>query len=221
MAKFAVVFDMDGVIADNMFYHRKAWEKFFQKYNPDMDIDEFIQHLGKPNKDLLTMLFGNTMTAEKIKDLGKEKEALYRKIYAPEVAPLPGFIPFLRSLKKTGVKTAVATAAPKDNLDFLLEHIDMKEKFEALIDVSEVTKGKPDPEIYLKAAEKLDFLPESCLVFEDSLAGIQAARNAGMKVIGVATTNPPEKLQHTDLVIHDFTEISLEKIFALMTPQTS
>lgn len=132
------------------------------------------------------------------------------------MAPLPGFIDFLRSLKKNHIKTAVATAAPKVNLDFLLEHIDLRNDFDVLIDDSEVDKGKPDPEIYLKAAERLGFSPELCLVFEDSLAGIQAAINAGIKVIGVTTTNPPENMQNTNLVIKDFTEINMTRITELM-----
>ena len=132
------------------------------------------------------------------------------------MAPLPGFIDFIRSLKENHIKTAVATAAPKVNLDFLLEHIDLRNDFDVLIDDSEVDKGKPDPEIYLKAAEKLGFSPELCLVFEDSLAGIQAAINAGIKVIGVTTTNPPENMQNTNLVIKDFTEINMTRITELM-----
>ena len=110
----------------------------------------------------------------------------------------------------------MATAAPKVNLDFLLEHIDLRNDFDVLIDDSEVDKGKPDPEIYLKAAERLGFSPELCLVFEDSLAGIQAAINAGIKVIGVTTTNPPENMQNTNLVIKDFTEINMTRITELM-----
>ena len=132
------------------------------------------------------------------------------------MAPLPGFIDFIRSLKENHIKTAVATAAPKVNLDFLLEHIDLRNDFDVLIDDSEVDKGKPDPEIYLKAAERLGFSPELCLVFEDSLAGIQAAINAGIKVIGVTTTNPPENMQNTSLVIKDFTEINMTRITELM-----
>ena len=158
----------------------------------------------------------NKITEEEIWALGEEKEALYREIYAPDVAPLPGFIDFVRSLKENHIKTAVATAAPKVNLDFLLEHIDLRNDFDVLIDDSEVDKGKPDPEIYLKAAERLGFSPELCLVFEDSLAGIQAAINAGIKVIGVTTTNPPENMQNTNLVIKDFTEINMTRITELM-----
>lgn len=215
-APFAVIFDMDGVIVDNMPYHRKAWAKFFEMYDPPMILEDFIQHMGKSNEDLLTILFGRKITEEEIRSLGGKKEALYREIYNPDVAPLPGFIDFLKVLKKNHVKTAVATAAPKVNLDFLLEHIDVRNDFDVLIDDSEVDKGKPNPEIYMKAAKRLGFPPECCLVFEDSLAGIQAAINAGMKVIGVATTNPPEKMLNTDLVIKDFSEISMNRITELM-----
>ncbi len=211
-APFAVIFDMDGVIVDNMPYHRKAWEIFFEKYDPPMILEDFLPHMGKSNEDLLTVLFGNKIKEEEIRSLGEEKEALYREIYAPEVAPLPGFIDFLRSLRENHVKTAVATAAPKVNLDFLLDHIDLRNDLDVLVDDSEVNKGKPDPEIYLKAAERLDHPPELCLVFEDSLAGIQSAINAGMKVVGVTTTNPAQKMQSTNLVIKDFTEIDMDKI---------
>jgi beta-phosphoglucomutase family hydrolase len=215
-APFAVIFDMDGVIVDNMPYHKKAWAEFFERHNPPMILEDFIQHMGKSNEDLLTVLFGKKITEDEILSLGEEKEALYREIYAPEVKPLQGFVDFLRSLKNNHVKTAIATAAPKVNLDFLLEHIDVRDDFDVLIDDSEVNKGKPDPEIYLKAAQRLDYPPELCLVFEDSLAGIQAAINAGMKVIGVATTNPPEKIQRAELVIKDFTEIDLDRITEMM-----
>jgi beta-phosphoglucomutase len=211
-APFAVIFDMDGVIVDNMPYHRRAWTEFFERHNPPMTLEDFIPHMGKSNEDLLTVLFGRKITEDEIRSLGEEKEALYREIYAPDVAPLPGFMDFLRSLKINHVKTAVATAAPKANLDFLLEHIDLRKSFDILIDDSEVKKGKPDPEIYLKAAKRLDYAPELCIVFEDSLAGVQAAINAGMKVIGVTTTNPPEKMQKAKLAIKDFTEIDIDRI---------
>lgn len=220
-APFAVIFDMDGVIVDNMPYHKKAWAEFFAKYDPPMILEDFIQHMGKSNEDLMTLLFGAKLTWEQIRSLGEEKEALYREIYAPYVVPLPGFIDFLKELKKNHVKTAVATAAPKVNLDFLLTHIAVRNEFDVLIDDSEVKKGKPNPEIYLKAAVKLDYRAEHCLVFEDSLAGIQAAKNAGMKVIGVATTNLPERMQNTDLVIRDFTEISMDKIAELLDVGTA
>jgi beta-phosphoglucomutase-like phosphatase (HAD superfamily) len=110
------------------------------------------------------------------------------------------------------VKTAVASAAPKVNVDFVFEKTGLRPYFDVSIDANDVTRGKPDPEIYLKTAEKLNCSSEACLVFEDSMPGIQAGRNAGMKVIGVATSHPAETLKDTEFVIKDFTEINFKTV---------
>ena len=210
------IFDMDGVIVNNMRYHRKAWEIFFEKYHPGLSLEKFMQHFGRTNRDLLKLLFGEGLSPEDAARYEAEKEAIYRRIYASDIMPTRGFVEFLEDLKRKGMKTAVATSAPKENLEFVFKHIDVRGYFDVLLDASEVTRGKPDPEIYLRAAEKLGCRPADCLVFEDSLAGVEAARNAGMKVVGLATTNPPEKLRRTDMIIKDFSEMSVERTFALV-----
>jgi beta-phosphoglucomutase len=208
----AVIFDMDGVIVDNMEYHKKAWKIFLKKYAPDIDVEEFSEHFGKVNKDLLKIVFQREISDEEESRFGEEKEALYREIYAEDVAPTGGLVDFLQELKENSVKTAVASAAPKVNVDFVFEKTGLRQYFDVSIDATDVTRGKPDPEIYLKAAEKLNCLPEACLVFEDSMPGIQAGRNAGMRVIGVATSHPADKLKDTEFVIRDFTEINFETV---------
>jgi beta-phosphoglucomutase family hydrolase len=207
---YAAIFDMDGVIVDNMKYHKKAWEMFLKKHVPGMDVEEFSKHFGKVNKDLLKIVFKREVSKEEESRLGEEKEALYREIYADDISPVEGLVGFLKELNENGVKAAVASAAPKINVDFVFEKTGLRQYFDVSIDANDVTHGKPDPEIYLKAAEKLNCLPEACLVFEDSIPGIQAGRNAGMKVIGVATSHPAEKLIDTELVIMDFTEINMD-----------
>lgn len=206
--KSAVIFDMDGVIVDNMKYHKRAWGMFLKKYAPDMDVEEFSKHFGKVNKDLLKIVFQRKISDEEESRFGEEKEALYREFYAEDVAPTDGLVEFLQDLKENSVKTAVASAAPKVNVDFVFEKTGLRPYFDASIDANDVTRGKPDPEIYLKTAEKLNCPPEACLVFEDSVPGIQAGRNAGMKVIGVATSHPADKLKDTEFVIRDFTEVN-------------
>ncbi|NIN00056.1 MAG: beta-phosphoglucomutase family hydrolase [candidate division Zixibacteria bacterium] len=208
----AVIFDMDGVIVDNMKYHKKAWELFLMKYAPDMDGEEFSENFGKVNKDLLKIVFQREVTDEEESRFGDEKEALYRELYAEDIAPTDGLVEFLHELKENSVKTAVASAAPKVNVDFVFEKTGLRQYFDVSIDANDVTRGKPDPEIYLKTAEKLNCPPEACLVFEDSMPGIQAGRNAGMKVIGVATSHPADKLKDTEFVIKDFTEINFKTV---------
>lgn len=212
---FAVVFDMDGVIVDNMQYHKKAWEMFLQKYAPEIELLEFTRHFGKTNKDLLKIIFKQDISSADEIRLGEEKEALYRKLYAQDIAPVNGLSDFLRILKKNQVKTAVATASPEANVDFVFKNVELRKYFDAVIDASDAKKGKPDPEIYLKAAHEIACPPASCLVFEDSFPGIQSAINAGMKVIGVTTSHPPEILKKTEFNINDFTEISFAKIKSL------
>jgi beta-phosphoglucomutase family hydrolase len=204
----AVIFDLDGVIVDNMRYHKKAWEIFIRKHAPGLKIEDVAQHFGKTNDDLMSFIFGRRMTAEEVGPWSEEKEGLYREIYAQDMAPLPGLLKLLKRLKKKGIRTVIATSAPKENADFVLDGLNIRSWFDAVVDASEVKKGKPDPEIYLKAAQKVGCLPEACVVFEDSLPGIDAGRSAGMKVIGVATTLPQDKLKDTELVIRDFREIT-------------
>ncbi len=208
----AVIFDMDGVIVDNMKYHKRAWEMFLKKYAPDMDVEEFSKHFGKVNKDLLKIVFQREVSDEEVSRFGDGKEALYRALYAEDVAPTGGLVDFLQELRENSVKTAVASAAPKVNVDFVFEKTGLRSYFDVSTDANDVTRGKPNPEIYLKTAEKLNCPPEACLVFEDSVPGIQAGRNAGMKVIGVTTSHPADKLKDTEFVIKDFTEINLKTV---------
>ena len=200
---------MDGVIVDNMKYHRKAWEIFLSKYSPDLNVAEFSRNFGKANQDLMTIVFDREVSLEEAGSLGEEKEALYRRLYTGKVKPIPGLEKFLKTLKKSRKKIAVASAAPRKNVDFVLDALKFRKYFDAVVDADDVQKGKPDPEIYLKVADAVGCKPRSCLVFEDSFPGIQSALNAGMRVIGVKTTYSSKELQNTEKVIEDFTEVDL------------
>lgn len=212
---FAVIFDMDGVIVDNMRYHKLAWEMFLRKYAPEIDIREFSRHFGKTNQDLLKLVFKKEISSADATRFGEEKETLYRRLYAPDIKPVKGLSDLLKRLKRDKVKTAVATASPKANVDFVFKHVKLLKYFDSVIDAADAKKGKPDPEIYLKAAHMIASPRDMCLVFEDSFPGVQAAVNAGMKVIGVTTSHPPEVLKNTEFNIKDFTEISFNQISSL------
>ena len=214
----AAIFDMDGVISDNMGYHTRAWELFIRKHAPHLGIGDVTPHYGKTNADLMSFVFGRPLTPEEVERYGEEKESLYRGLYAGNMTPLPGLLDLLKGLRKQGVRTAVATSAPKSNVDFLLDGLEIRECFDLVIDAAGIKKGKPNPEIYLKSAHELGCRPSSCVVFEDALAGIEAGRRAGMKVVGVATTLPEGRLSQADLVIKDFTEITVPQLIKLAYP---
>lgn len=214
--RIAVLFDMDGVLVDNHEFHYKAWMKFGEKYNVPITRERFLSFFGSSAREAIKNIFEKDMPFEQVRKYASEKEDIYREIYKPHLKLIKGVKEFLNLLKQENIPTAVATSAPLVNAEFVLNEGKIADLFDTIVHDAHFKHGKPDPEVYLKAAEKLNFDTSECIVFEDSHQGIEAARNANMKVIGVATTNPPELLQHTDKVINDFTEIKLEDIYKIM-----
>jgi len=218
-APFSAVFDMDGVIVDNRAYHFQAWEAFSEAHGLPFDPAYFRDHLfGRVNRDILRGLFNKELPKDIARAYAVEKEALYRKFYTDHVKPARGLIHFLRELRAAGIPTAVATAAPRPNLDLVLDEAELRSYFDALIDISAVKKGKPAPDLYLKAAEALGAAPERCIAFEDSHPGIASALAAGMRVIGITTAHTPDELGPVHLVIESFEEISIDRLQALLGP---
>lgn len=207
---------MDGVLVHNMEFHKQAWQAFCQKYAPEVQQDEFHTHFGKVNRDLLAWVFNRPLSESEIKDYAEEKEEIYREIYTPHIKLAENLRDVLTELKIRNFTLAVGTSAPPENLHFVLEKTRTARFFSALVDESMVKNGKPKPDIYLKAAHFLGVSPKQCIVVEDSPAGIQAARNAGMKVVGIASTHTPEKLNGTDLTIKNFSEWKTQKIDQLL-----
>jgi len=209
---------MDGTLVDNTPYHFKSWQVLFEKYNlGQLSIDTYHQEIsGIPIMDTLKRLFPDD-NQEQLQALLKEKEGLYKTLYAPFAAPINGLENFLTELKNARVKMAMASSATVDDINFILSHVPIRDDFNAIIDGSRVSKSKPNPQIFLKAAEELNARPEDCVVFEDSIAGIKAANAAGMKVVGITTGNTADKLQPSNLVITDYTDLNLNKLKALFT----
>lgn len=151
----------------------------------------------------------------RLKALLKEKEGLYRELYAPYLQPVNGLENFLTELKSAGVKMAMATSATVEDINFILNKVPIRDDFDEIVNSTMVSKPKPNPQIFLKAAEKLNREPANCVVFEDSLAGIKAANAAGMKVVGITTGHPAADLQPVDLVIDDYSQLTVQRMAAL------
>lgn len=215
--KIAIIFDMDGVIVNNHQFHLKSWLQFFDQHKVPMTEEEYKQKVnGRTMEEILTTFINPDLSKKELRALGEEKEAVYRDIYRPYIKPVDGLPEFLEELKVRHVPRAVATSAPPVNVDFTMEYTKLRPFFPTIVDDTMVTKGKPHPEVYLTAAKKLEMPPERCIVFEDAILGIQAGKNAGMKVIGVATTHTRKELEaeNTDYVIDDFSGLTVEKLFA-------
>lgn len=214
--ELAVLFDMDGVIVDSNPYHKLAFEAFLKRHNVYLTDDELKTRVyGRTNPEIMRFIFKEDFTTQKGEEWADEKEAIFRELYK-EVSPVKGLVSFLQTLKSHKIKTAVGTSAPKLNLDFILEKTGLRQYFDALLHSSDVQHGKPHPEIYLKAATQLNTAPSRCIVIEDSLSGVKAGLNAGMKVIAITTTHTGPELSNAHLVIENFEGLTLEILLSLL-----
>jgi beta-phosphoglucomutase len=208
MAIKAVIFDMDGVIVNNHEFHFKAWMEFADKYGFELNEEIYKEQFnGKTNRDLFRMIFDDP-TDEEIEEYSNEKEEMYRELYYDEMAVHTGLLDFLSALKRLRLPIALATSAPTENVDWILDNLQLRPVFDVVVDGSMVDNGKPDPEIYRTVCDKLEINPSDCLVFEDSRAGIESAKEAECMVVGMATSH--DKWEIEDLVehvIYDFTEV--------------
>jgi beta-phosphoglucomutase len=217
---WACLFDMDGVLVDNTDFHVNAWLQFAQKHNRPLTKEQYVENInGRVSADAMAYTFQRPIPPGELIVLTEEKEAIYRELYRPHLQPAPGLLEFLGALRDQGVKLAVGTSAPESNVRFTLDGLPLRPYFNAIVDSSMIHKGKPDPEIYLTAAERVGVEPAHCIVFEDAFAGIEAGLRAGMKVIAIATTHTHDELVDTGavLIVDDFRGLTVDAVRQLVT----
>lgn len=209
----ALIFDMDGTLVHNMPTHNQAWSDTLAEAGIQINLDEFNRATtGKKNIEILRMMLGEQLSEEEIARWSERKELLYRQRFACCREPLPGLLRLLEQAHAMKLPMAVATAAPPENVSFILDELDLRRHFKAVVNANDVKNGKPDPEIFLKAASSLGAQPQSCLVFEDALAGIEAARRAGMDAVMLCTTIEAREVEGQPHVLRaapDFTHLDL------------
>ena len=214
-----LLFDMDGVLVNNLEIHRQAFAEFFRFYGVERTFDELNRVFGRGNDDIMGELMPRDVVERVgIRELGYQKEAIYRRIYASIIEPQPGLINFLADAEREGLRSAVGSSGYRVNVDFVLDKCDIARYFSAIVAGDEVTNCKPHPEIYLTAAAKLGLKPSECVVFEDAEAGIEAAHSAGIKVVALATTFDREFLAKTDadVIVDDFRDVTIEMLRELV-----
>jgi beta-phosphoglucomutase family hydrolase len=212
------IFDMDGTIVDNMRVHERVWIAFLDELGVRITPEVFHREAsGKTTAQILRRFVGDHLSRAEIEALDERKEARYREVYGPDLRPLAGLRRFLEAARREGVPMALATSAGMTNIEFVLGGLGLAPFFDVRVCAGDVSRGKPDPEIYLLTARRLGVEAGRCIVFEDSRAGIEAVRRAGMRAVALATTLEPEAFAGNPAVIRvvrDFTPLEPGPIVA-------
>jgi beta-phosphoglucomutase family hydrolase len=182
----AVLWDMDGTLIDSEEFHWISWRNTLANDGITITREQFLASFGQRNDSIIPRWLGAAATAERIERISKAKEELYRQLVRRNgISPLPGVANWIHGLHKEGWLQAIASAAPRANIDAVLEALSATHIFQGIVSADDVHRGKPDPEVFFTAASRVGVSPDRCIVVEDAVAGVQGARSAGMKSIGV------------------------------------
>jgi len=207
----AVIWDLDGVIIDSADEHRRAWQRLARETGVTFTDADFWATFGKRNDDIIPQHWGN-VSKDQLQALADRKELYFREFIREAAAPLPGSMELMRGLHEAGFPQALASSTPIENIQLIRELLNLDQYLSALVTGESVARGKPAPDIFLKAASELHMPPPVCLVIEDAVAGVQAALAAGMRCISVAGDRDLPGLRAADLMVKDLTEIDVERV---------
>lgn len=208
MSQPAVIFDMDGVLVDSYRAHFQSWRDVYGELGFEYDEATFAADFGRTSRDILRRTLGNALTDADIRRLDDRKEALYRDILRADFPAMDGAVALIDALAADGFLLAVGSSGPTENIALSLEMLGRGERFSAIVTGADVTRGKPDPQVFQLAAERLGVSPGSCCVIEDAPHGIEAAQRGGMACVALTGTAPREQLSRADLVVEQLRELS-------------
>jgi len=211
----AVIFDWDGVVVDSSDHHERSWEILASRRALPLPPDHFKRGFGKKNNVIIPDL-GWAVDPQEVAELAQEKEETYRALVREKgIQPLPGVRELLAALRSREIPCAIGSSTERANLDLPLDLMGLRDFFRMIVSGEEVVHGKPDPSVFLLAAERLGLAPAECVVIEDALVGIEAARQAGMPVVAVATTNPLDALGAANAAVPSMAEVTPELLASL------
>lgn len=211
----AVLWDLDGTLVDSAEFHWWAWRDIMQAEGAPVTYEQFVQSFGKRNDLILAGWIGEDADPERVVRLGEAKEAHFRDLVRQHgVSPLPGVREWVTRLHDAGWRHAIATSAPRANLEAVVDAMGMRQLFAAGVAAEDVTRGKPDPEVFLLAAQRLGAEPRSSIVVEDAPTGIEAGRRAGMRTIGVSLMH---NLTQADVCVGTLEELEPDVFERLLT----
>jgi HAD superfamily hydrolase (TIGR01509 family) len=211
----AVIFDMDGVLIDSGAHHRAAWRALLEELGAEPSRPDYWRlTIGRPSEEALPLLLGRRVPEPEVWRLARRKRDLYTDFARGGMVSVPGVREFVAALSRLGIPRAVGTSASRFDVDRLLAGVGLQRQFNVIVTADDVTLGKPDPEVYELAAARLRVPPTACIVFEDSLVGVEAARRAGMRAVGVTTAHSEAELLEAgaERAIADFEGIEWQSL---------
>ena len=212
--KRGAIFDWDGVIINSAEQHEISWDRLAKECGKTLPENHFKRGFGMKNEVIIPELLGWTLVPVEIRILSLRKEAIYREVVREQgMTALSGVEPWLRALRDEGIPCAIASSTHRENITTTLDVLGLEEFFSTIVTAEDVKRGKPDPEVFLTAAQRIGVEPGDAVVFEDALVGIAAAQAAGMRVVALATTEPKEKLAHADWVVDRLDELSVVQLW--------
>lgn len=210
------IFDWDGIVIDSSAAHEESWELLAAEENLPLFEGHFKLGFGRKNEWIIPNMLKWSENPAEIARLGFRKEELYRQIIAERgIEPLPGVRELLDFLKEKAIPCVVGSSTPRLNVETIMDVIGVRGYFSGICAAEDVTRGKPDPEVFLKAAAKIDRQPGRCVVFEDAHYGIEAALAGGMKAVAVGTTHPLDSFAKADIKVHRLSDLDYGRLLGL------
>ena len=218
MLNDGVLWDMDGVLVDTGELHLQSWAETLKEYGFEFDRKFFVSTFGMNNASILTLVFGKKPEPALLAEIGDKKEAWFRKAIKGKAQPMAGVVAWLEQLKNWGFHQAVASSAPMANVLAVINELRLGPYFDTMVSASAMP-GKPDPAVFLESARRIGVEPSRCVVIEDAIPGVQAAKSAGMKCIAVLTTNPASALSTADVITERLDLLPVETVRQLLNPK--
>ncbi len=212
----AALWDMDGVLVESAPFHFAAWQRIWTELGISLTEADFRKNFGQRNDTIVHDMLGLDVAPERIETIGTRKEIYYREAVKSNVQALPGALDLLRALRAGGFRCAVASAAPRANVDLILHELGASPLFDALVSYEDVTHGKPDPQVYLLAAQRVYTPPSRCLVLEDAVAGVEGAKRANMACVAVTSNHSRQALAKADLIVDSLAQLTPDIIRELI-----
>lgn len=212
----AFIFDMNGTLIDDMPWHIKIWNGIFNEYGANQTLVQSKAELYGKNSEILERIFPGKFSDAEKDALEMEKEKRYQQLYKNEMELINGLEPFLQRAFNNNISMAVGTAAIRFNVDFILDGLDIRRYFKAIVTAEDVRVSKPDPETFLQCASMMGLAPKDCIVFEDSPKGVETAANAGMECVVITTMHTPDEFTSYSNILWTIENYNDERLNTLL-----